>query len=488
MKNAPSILWFYRDLRLGDNAALTGAIARGEAVIPLYIRDGNDDEGGASKWWLHHALENLGSDLSACGAGLILRHGKPLDILRRVIAETGAKAVTWARRYEPELAARDAKIIAALKEDGIEVVVHPGFLLFEPEQIKTGGSTPFKVFTPFSKACFAAPAPAHTLAAPKKIKGIEAIASDDLVDWKLIPKTAWWVKGLGDDWHVGEKAAGRQLQHFIKSNLMGYKTARDRPDIAGTSRLSPSLHFGHISPRQVWHAIHHAQDASPACAQSAHRYLLEILWREFSWHLLCAIPDFTTQPLQKSFMQFPWLNDDAGLAAWQRGQTGYPIVDAGMRELWQTGWMHNRVRMIVASFLIKDLLIDWRIGMAWFWDTLVDADLGSNTASWQWVAGCGADASPYFRIFNPTLQGEKFDPQGDYVRRFVPELAKMDAKFIHEPWKAPADVLAKAGVVLGRTYPKPIVDHATARARALKALKTSKGEDGQAPESEDLFE
>ncbi len=491
MKTYLSIVWFYRDLRLADNEALAQAAARG-VVLPLYILD--DDaptyikDGGASKWWLNEALSIFSRDLARHGAPLILKRGEPLGILRRLIAETGAQSVSWARRYEPVLAARDADIANALATDGVEVAIHKGFLLFEPEQIRTQSGTMFKVFTPFSKACFAAASPARALPAPKNLRGVADVVSDDLAQWKLVPQSAKWPAHLNAVWKIGEDAAAERLHAFIGKSLLEYKTARDIPDTDGTSRLSPYLHFGHISPRQVWHAVMQAREHHPQAAASSERYLLEILWREFSWHLLHHIPDFTTAPLQKSFAAFPWREDKKSLQAWQRGMTGYPIVDAGMRQLWQTGWMHNRVRMIVASFLIKDLLIDWRAGMAWFWDTLVDADLGSNTASWQWVAGCGADAAPYFRIFNPVLQGQKFDPDGGYVRRFVPELAKLDAKFIHEPWKAPAERLSQAGITLGKTYPNPIVDHAKARQRALNALRSSKGEGPQASETQDLFD
>ncbi|MDE1900154.1 MAG: deoxyribodipyrimidine photo-lyase [Alphaproteobacteria bacterium] len=478
--DTPSIVWFSNDLRLGDHRALTRAAARGP-VVPLYIHDDSTPPmGGAAAWALHQALHALGADLAARGLPLVLRRGKALDILRDVIAATGARHVTWSRRYEPAVAARDADIASALREDGIETSTHSGFLLFEPESIRTGAGTMFKVYTPFSRACFAAPPPERPLPVPQNLRGVDGVKGDTLDALKLVPRTAQWPRGLAQAWDIGEAAAQDRLRDFTARALTGYTTDRDRPDIDGTSRLSPHLHIGTISPRQIWHAImRHG---------GGEKYLQEILWRDFSWHLLTQIPDFITEPLQKSFARFPWRDDPAGLRAWQQGMTGYPIVDAGMRQLWQTGWMHNRVRMIAASFLVKDLLIDWRQGAAWFADTLVDADLGSNTASWQWVAGCGADAAPYFRIFNPTLQGAKFDPRGDYVRRFIPELARLDARYIHEPWKAPADMLARAGVQMGKTYPFPVLDHAHARQRALAALKFSKSEAGQPPESADLFD
>jgi len=297
-----------------------------------------------------------------------------------------------------------------------------------------------------------------------------------------VPSRSAWTKGLAEVWDVRESAARDQLADFLESSLAHYDGARDRPDIEGTSRQSAYLHFGQISPRQVWHAVQHEKAKQNAQHSSIERYLLELLWREFSWHLLQAFPEMAEKSLNSTFDAFPWRSDRTELIAWQKGQTGYPIVDAGMRQLWQTGWMHNRVRMVVASFLVKHLLIDWREGEAWFWDTLVDADLGANAASWQWVAGCGADAAPYFRIFNPVLQGQKFDPNGDYVRRFVPELARLGDKYIHAPWNAPPEVLDEAGIVLGQTYPKPIVDHSFARKRALAALAQTKGRD-----TSDLF-
>ncbi|HEU0118693.1 MAG TPA: deoxyribodipyrimidine photo-lyase [Alphaproteobacteria bacterium] len=486
----PIILWLRQNLRLSDNAALTWAAGRGP-VIPLYILDESGDPwapGGASKWWLNETLADLAESFKKLGAPLILRRGKPEKILRELAKETDAKTITWQRIYEPFHCKQDGKLANDLEEAGFEIQIHPGFLLFEPEPIKTGGGTPFKVYTPFSKACFAAPAPGKTLPAPKKLESISGIKSDNLKDWKLVPRSAVWPKGLADAWTPGEAAAHDRLKDFLSEILAHYKTGRDRPDKDYTSRLSPYLHFGNISPRQVWHAVQFALAKTPSLGNNAERYLLELLWREFSWHLLFHIPDLPTEPLNKSFAKFPWKHDVKSLKAWQQGMTGYPIVDAGMRQLWHTGWMHNRVRMIVASFLIKDLLIDWREGAAWFWDTLVDADLGNNTASWQWVAGCGADASPYFRIFNPTLQGEKFDPNGDYVREWVPELARLDAAIIHSPWKAPTANLAKAGVVLGKTYPHPIVDHGKARERALEALKQTKSAAPQATETNDLFD
>lgn len=485
-----TIVLFYNNLRLADNRALSWAADHG-AVVPLYIHSESEATpypmGGASRWWLQESLKDLSNSLRKLGVSLILRRGKCIEILKNLLQTTGAKTVVWNRRYEPAFAAQDEKLAATLRAEGVEVLIFDGFLLFDPANIRTGGGTPFKVFTPFSKACFASDPPPKPLPAPKKLQGVDGLKSDMLDDWSLVPRTAKWPKGLAATWDVREVAAHKQLQNFIADNLTGYKTRRDIPAIDGTSRLSPYLHFGQISPHQIWYQVQEAHAKASVNNASIERYLLEILWREFSWHLLHQFPDLPQKPLTPSFANFPWVRNDAAVIAWQKGMTGYPLIDAGMRQLWQTGWMHNRVRMIVASFFIKDLLIDWREGAAWFWDTLVDADLGSNSASWQWVAGCGADAAPFFRIFNPVLQGKKFDPQGDYIRRYVPELAKLDNRWIHEPWLAPASELAEAGVVLGKTYPHPIVDHAQARQKALAALASIKDPRALISAQDDLF-
>jgi len=472
-----TLVLFHQNLRLADNRALAFAAERG-SVVPVYIRDDGQMAGralgGASRWWLRESLKDMGENLHKKGADLILRRGETLAVVRDLIQQTGATAVTWNRRYEPDLAIRDAKLKSALQADGIDVQIYEGFLLFDPTSLRTGGGTPFKVFTPFSKACFVAPPPSKPIAAPQHLKGIDGICSDALDDWKLVPRTAAWPKTLAAAWDVSEQTAWKRLQDFIAGSIDRYHGDRDRPDIDGTSRLSPYLHFGQISPHQIWYAVQKAAAIGGKNSTSIERYVLEILWREFSWNLFCQFPALPEKPLVASFGRFPWRDDPDALKAWQKGLTGYPIVDAGMRQLWQTGWMHNRVRMVVASFLIKHLLLDWREGEAWFWDTLVDADIGVNAASWQWVAGCGADAAPFFRIFNPMLQGKKFDPQGEYVKLYVPELAQLDPAYIHEPWRAPLDQLRKAGIKLGATYPLPIVDHNTARQRALAALASIK--------------
>ncbi|MEO7387182.1 MAG: deoxyribodipyrimidine photo-lyase [Gammaproteobacteria bacterium] len=471
---APVIVWFRQDLRLADNAALGAACATGFPVLPVFIRDdagaGRWPAGGASRWWLQGSLERLSDDLESRGSRLILRTGDSLATLAGLIEETGADAIHWSRCYEPGEAALESRLRAQLA-DAARLRRFPGRLLFEPEGLRTGAGRPFKVFTPFWKACLAQPAPAPPVGAPPALPG-QAIwpASEDLADWCLRPTSPDWSSGLGSAFIPGEAAAMARLAGFLDGPVERYRYARDQPGVAGTSRLSPHLHFGEISPRQVWHTLHASMAAGVAPDTEGGAFLRELGWREFSAHLLFHWPDMPDQPLRAEFADFPWVAEPPLFAAWCRGRTGYPLVDAGMRQLWSTGWMHNRVRMIVASFLVKDLLVPWQDGEAWFWDTLVDADLANNAASWQWVAGCGADAAPFFRVFNPVLQSRKFDSDGRYVRRWVPELAALPDKFLHAPWEAPDSVLQAAGIRLGADYPEPIVDHHAARQRALDAF------------------
>ena len=476
-----TVLWFGRDLRLADNYALAAAVSRGQVIIPLFILDDEDSghwaAGGASRWWLHGSLEALSDALKRRGTQLVLRRGKAEAVIDQIIQQTGATAVYWNRRYEPWARARNERLKQGLTERGIDAKSFNSALIREPWAIKTKNGDPYRVFTPFWKALRACgvddivPAPPRRLAAPATFPD-----SDSLANWALLPRTPDWAAGLRDSWQPGEKGAQQRLRKFAEDAARGYRDTRNIPGLKGTSRLSPHLHFGEIGPRQVWRTLtaHAAAQAGDPMDGGVETFLSEIAWREFSYHLLFHFPTLPSEPLRQEYRAFPWVNDPVLLAAWQRGMTGYPIVDAGMRELWTTGWMHNRVRMIVASFLIKDLLVDWRQGEAWFWDTLVDADLASNSASWQWVAGCGADAAPFFRVFNPSLQGAKFDPAGVYVRRWVPELAKLPDSLLHEPWAARPTELADAGLKLGRDYPLPIVDHATARQRALAAFQRIK--------------
>ena len=479
VSDGPVIVWLRQDLRVADHPALSAAAETGRAVLPLYVLDvdtpGTWAVGGASLWWLHHSLAALSGSLEDIGSKLILRQGRGPDIVQGLAREHGASAVYITRGYEPWAVADEAELKVMGHRDGFDVRRFSGALLFEPEAIRTKDGGPFKVFTPFWKACLAVGEPGRSLPSPKTLKApVDWAKSDTLEDWALLPTKPDWAGGMRETWVPGETGAAVRLHGFIERSLGGYATGRDRPDQPGTSMLSPHLHFGEISSRQCWHSVRMADGEG---AHGAASYLRELGWREFSTHLLFHFPNITETPFRPEFANFPWIDSGASkadLAAWQRGQTGYPIVDAGMRQLWHTGWMHNRVRMIVASLLTKHLRIHWREGARWFWDTLVDADLANNSASWQWVAGSGADAAPYFRIFNPVLQGQKFDPNGTYVRHWVPELANLPAANIHMPWEASASVLAQAGVVLGKTYPRPIVDHGKARAAALAAYEDVK--------------
>jgi deoxyribodipyrimidine photo-lyase len=477
MSQLISIVWFRQDLRLTDNPALSAAAAQGR-VVPVFIwspeEEGAWTPGSASRWWLHQSLRSLAESLARLGSRLVLRRGSALPTLLELVRQTGAQAVYWNRRYEPAIVQRDATVKEQLRAAGLHVESYNASLLFEPWQIRNKQDRPFQVYTPFWNACRSfAPLPDKPLPAPLRLPapdGLNDLPSLSLDALQLEP-TIDWAAAMRRYWQPGEEGATRRLEAFLAQPIDAYDTARDRPDLDGTSSLSPHLHFGEISPRTIWHRICPVGRATEVRG-GREVYLKELVWREFAYHLLYHFPHTTDQPLRSEYAAFPYRTDPAGLRAWQRGQTGYPMVDAGMRQLWQLGWMHNRVRMIVASFLVKHQLLPWQAGARWFWDTLVDADLASNTLGWQWVAGCGADAAPYFRIFNPVSQGEKFDPQGDYVRRWVPELARLPTKYLHKPWEAPACVLSDAGVRLGETYPAPIVDHATARERALAALAT----------------
>ncbi|MFL2832402.1 MAG: cryptochrome/photolyase family protein [Coraliomargaritaceae bacterium] len=475
MSSTPSILWFRKDLRLRDNSALKAAIEAGLPVIPIFIWSPNEAgdwaPGAASKWWLHQALKSLSEAFKDRGGEFVLREGDSLGQLRDIIEKTGAKRVYWNRRYESPQRELDASIKRQLREDGIEVESFNSSLLNEPHTAATGGGNPYKVYTPYWKKV--------------KDRPIEPIAEPDFDSFKfpdtypqtvaldslgLLPEKQWHRK-FDPYWVVSEAAAQERLEKFLSQAVEGYNQARDIPSEDGTSSLSPYLHWGLIGPRQVMHALKANHDLGKEGPQV---YAKEIYWREFAYNVLYHFPKTPAAPLHEKYTDFPWQPDSNALKRWQRGQTGYPIVDAGMRQLYATGWMHNRVRMVVSSLLVKHLLQDWREGASWFWDTLVDADLASNTLGWQWSAGCGADAAPYFRVFNPITQGKKFDAEGEYVKKWVPEIAKLPSKFIHEPWEAPAGILEYAGVELGKDYPKPIIDHKEGRERALAALEQFK--------------
>lgn len=474
----PAIVWFRKDLRLADHEALAAAARSGAPVLPLYIHDDETDdarpEGGASRWWLHESLTALDATLASHGGALVLRRGRTDDVLAALLRETNACALHLTQSFEPFGSRYEDAAAALCRDRDVAFNRHRGRLLFAPEDVVTKDGRPYRVFTPFWKACLARPAPPVPTGVPR-FTGFASADSVPLAELELQPSRPDWAGGLRADWTPGEEAAREMLTAFVEERMATYAERRDDLPGHATSRLSPYLHFGEISPVQVWHAVTHAAEAgNGAVRKGAQAFLRELGWRDFSYHLLHSFPALPDTPLRPEFARFPWRQDGAALTAWQRGQTGYPVVDAAMRQLWRTGWMPNRARMVVASFLVKHLLLPWREGEAWFWDTLVDADLANNAASWQWVAGCGADAAPYFRIFNPVLQSRKFDPDGDYVRAWIPELAGLSARDIHAPWEAPPAILAAAGVALGKTYPEPIVDHAAARARALRALESLK--------------
>ncbi len=468
---SPAIVWFRDDLRCDDNPALRAAAGAGP-VLALHVLDAETaPAGGAARWWLAGSLAALTAELAARGVPLRIIAGPARSLVPEIARAVGARAVFWNRRYSAPAIAIDTGIKAALAAAGLRVESFAASLLHEPWTVTTRTGAPFRVFTPFWRAARAGGPPRLPLPPPEHITGATGIEPGPGVEaLGLRPVRPDWAGGLRASWTPGEAGARARLTDFLDHGLAGYARDRDRPDLSAVSRLSPHLRFGEISPHRIWHALTHRAAAAPELATDAEKFLSEIGWREFSWHLLHAMPDLAERNFQPRFDAFPWHIDDAALGAWQRGQTGYPIVDAGMRELWKTGWMHNRVRMVAASFLVKDLRLDWRAGERWFADTLVDADPAANPANWQWVAGSGADAAPYFRIFNPVLQGEKFDPDGRYVRTHVPELARLPDRWLHRPFEAPAAVRAAAGVRLGETYPAPIVDHGRAREAALAAF------------------
>lgn len=482
---APVLLWFRQDLRLADNPALAAALARGGAVLPVYVLDDAGEgawaAGGASRWWLHQSLLALDADLRKRGSRLILAKGDSAAELERLRRISGATAVYWNRRYEPAARRRDAALKAELVAAGVEARSFNASLLFEPHTIKNKQGGPFQVFTPYWRHCLALPMQEPAGEAPAKLPAPASWpATLEVAELELLPRIPWDA-GFSVRWTPGEAGARERLRSFLAAGRVhAYDERRNLPAVEGTSGLSPHLHFGEIGPRQIAAAVRDlGREAGLEPASNGARvYLSEVGWREFAYHLLYHFEHTPERPLRSDYERFPWADDPGGakLRAWQRGRTGYPIVDAGMRELWTTGWMHNRVRMVVASFLVKHLRLPWQAGAAWFWDTLVDADLAANTLGWQWSAGCGADAAPYFRIFAPVTQGEKFDADGQYVRRWVPELARLTDKYLHSPWSAPEAVLARAGVRLGDTYPRPVVDHATARAEALAAFRTLRGQ------------
>lgn len=468
-----TIVWFRQDLRVKDNPALVAAAKRGE-VLAVYIHDTELDKqnqiGGASRWCLHQALAALSTSLEG---KLLLFKGCPLEVLQDLSEKHQINKIVWNRMYEPWAIARDSKIKAHFKQTNIEVESYNGSLLWEPMHILKKDGSPYKVYTPYFKnGCLQANSPRY----PIDIGHIsfvdckhEGISVDTL---ELMPDIKWY-KTIESLWDISEQGAKDRLEQFIQSAIQNYQDKRNIPSIKGTSLLAPYFHFGLLSPNQAWYAVLDAFGGSME-QKGVYTYLSELGWREFSYYLLYHFNDIQTRNFNRKFDNFPWQDKQKHLKAWQQGKTGVPIVDAGMRELWQTGYMHNRVRMVVASYLVKNLLIDWRHGERWFWDCLLDADTAANSASWQWVAGSGADAAPYFRIFNPVLQGEKFDKEGEYVKKYCPELKNLAKKYIHKPWEANTDVLSQAGIALGRDYPEPLVCLKASRTKALEAYASIK--------------
>ena len=465
---ATSILWFRRNLRLDDNDALNAAVEAGLPIIPVYVVDALD-EGGASRWWLHHSLEALGESIRQRGGSLVLASGDPAAELSRIADEHGATKIFASRRLEPIARDQESRLRERLDSSATLVLSDDAYLR-TPGSVTTQTGNAYKVFTPFYRAASALGEPARPTSAPDDIRWNDTdVDSVDLDDLALLPTEPDWAGGLRDFWTVGEDAAHARIA-AMNEKIRDYAEGRDLPAEDHTSGLSPHLHFGEVSPRRVWHAIT-GNAREKGVEDAAEPFIRQLYWRDFSSYLLFHFDGLPDTPLRPEFHNFPWTEDNEALKAWQAGQTGYPIVDAGMRQLWETGWMHNRVRMIVASLLVKHLLIPWQHGADWFLDTLVDADLANNSASWQWVAGCGTDAAPYFRIFNPIAQGQKFDPDGEYVRRWVPELREMPTQFIHEPWTADDFTQQTSGVIIGKDYPAPIIEHKAGRERALEAYQ-----------------
>ncbi len=466
-----SIFWFRRDLRIKDNEALILAARESDVLLCLYIHSPEEEHpwepGAASGWWLHHALEDLGSSLEKLGSQLILRRGRSINVLQSLISETSTNRVYWNRLYDPATIKRDSEIKKKLVEKNIAVFSFPGSLLKEPWEIKNSSGTAYQVFTPFWKALSREINIPDSLPILKKLPPpARSISSEKITALNLLPDIAW-DREFYNLWKPTEKGAWDSISEFVLRTIEEYKSERDFPYKKATSHMSPYLHFGQITAIGIWRKIKDAFKSSDI--NSVEPFLRQLGWRDFAHHLLYHFPHTDHKPLKKEFEKFPWKKNKGHLSAWQKGQTGIPIVDAGMRELWTTGTMHNRVRMLVGSFLVKNLQIHWLEGAKWFWDTLLDADLANNTLGWQWIAGSGADAAPYFRIFNPVSQSQKFDPQGLYIRTWIPELKELPDKWIHHPWQAPAETLTSANITLGKTYPYPICDLKETREEALEA-------------------
>lgn len=457
------IVWHRNDLRLEDHPALFVACQGGSKVLPLFIVSKEIAcLGAASKWWLQMSLHSLNKEYKKRGGGLVIREGEPFAVISSLLKEGKIEELYFHHSFTPEGRKEEEAMIKGCKKKGINITVFNGNYLVKPKEILSGLGKPYTVFAPFFKALERLYDHKPSLPSPSSISFARGIKGEKIEDLPLLPKKGWYV-GIAKFWQPGREGALSRLKCFCEEGIAGYKKERDFPGNTGTSLLSPHLHFGEISPREIWEGAYKSRGAGKES------YLRQIGWREFASQFLYHFPKVAKKNWKPSFNSFPWKGKLSELKKWQKGETGYPIVDAGMRQLWETGWMHNRVRMIVASFLVKDLMIDWRKGAAWFWDTLVDADLANNILGWQWVAGSGPDAAPFFRIFNPVLQGEKFDPQGEYVRKYVPELGKLPLKWLHRPWEAPSDILEKAKIELGKGYPMRLVDHQKAREKTLKS-------------------
>ena len=466
------IFWFRQDLRIIDNPGLSKSLTS-DKVLPIYILDDTNSNdcamGAASRWWLHNSLRELNKNLDN---KLSLYKGDPSEILESLSSRFNIKGIFWNRCYEPWRIERDKRIKSKFIEKNIIVETFNSALLWEPWEILKSDNTPYKVFTPYyRKGCLMSEPPREPLSAPN----LNTLFEDEenilqLDDLNLLPRIKWY-KEMEKHWEPGEKGAHKKLESFLSDGLLGYKEGRNFPSKKNVSQLSAHMHYGEISPNQVWHRAKLKKELF-GIEKDLDHFLSELGWREFSYNLLFHFPELPRENLQKKFDNFPWIENEISFDKWKKGLTGYPIVDAGMRELWQTGYMHNRVRMIVGSFLVKNLLLHWHKGEEWFWDCLIDADLASNSASWQWVAGSGADAAPYFRIFNPILQGKRFDPDGTYIKKFIPELEQLPNKYIFSPWEAPIEVLSEANIELGSDYPEPIVELTKSRDRALEAFST----------------
>ena len=476
MNSKLQIHWFRYDLRIADNPALHAALTAGH-VLPVFILDDTDDVtskiGSASKWWLHQGLQSLNLSL---GNRLFFCRGDSKEIIPRLAEQYGVEAVFWNRCYEPHWADIDRVVEEKLVRFGVAAKSFNGSQLWEPWEVDKRDGEPYKVFTPFFKrGCLSHSLPDEPVGLPELYRWKDNIKSQmSLEDLGLLSSHDWY-QGLRERWVVSEDQAQKTLSGFLEEKLSGYSEGRDYPAQPKTSDLAPLIRWGQVSIHRIYRELCRKRE-SYVDLEAADRFFSQLGWREFSHCLLHHFPGLPDHNMQKKFDAFPWIEDDFMLKSWQSGNTGIPFVDAAMRELWQTGFMHNRLRMVVGSFLVKNLLIDWRLGRDWFWDCLVDADLANNSMGWQWIAGCGVDAAPYFRVFNPVLQGKKFDAGGEYTRRFVPELERLPTKFLFNPWEASDSILSEAGVVLGETYPRPIVDLRASRIRALKAYASIRGD------------